>query len=102
MSHCRALIVAGLMTLGPHVAIAQPPSTAEGIAAFVRGDYARAVEILKPAAERWHLPHDNIAAFFMAMMYENGLGIAPIRCVHARCCFARQSPSGMDHGRVVP
>jgi hypothetical protein len=77
MSHRRALIVAGLMTLAPHVAIAQPASTAEGIAAFVRGDYARAVEILRPAAERWHLPHDNIAAFFMAMIYENGLGVAP-------------------------
>ncbi len=23
------------------------------------------------------MPHDNIAAFFMAMMYDNGLGVAP-------------------------
>ena len=56
---------------------AQSARTDEGVAAFVRGDYARAVEILKPAAERWQLPYDNTAAFFMAMMYDNGLGIAP-------------------------
>ena len=49
--------------------------THDGVAAFVQGDYARAVEILKPAAERWQLPFDNTAAFFMALMYDNGLGV---------------------------
>ena len=43
----------------------------------MRGDYGRAVEILKPAAERWQMPYDNTAAFFMALMYDNGLGVAP-------------------------
>ena len=67
----------GVMLVVPASASGQTGGTNEGVAAFVRGDYARAVEILKPAAERWHLPHDNIAAFFMAMMYDNGLGVAP-------------------------
>jgi hypothetical protein len=60
----------------PSAATGQSARTEEGVAAFVQGDYARAVEILKPAAERWQMPYDNTAAFFLALMYDNGLGIA--------------------------
>jgi hypothetical protein len=74
-------------TLAPAVALAsilglplgvtgQSARTDNGVAAFVRGDYARAVELLKPAAERWQMPFDHTAAFFMALMYDNGLGVA--------------------------
>lgn len=71
-----AVALAGTIGL-PSAAAAQSARTEEGVAAFVQGDYARAVEILKPAAERWQLPYDNTAAFFMALMYDNGLGVVP-------------------------
>jgi len=61
----------------PRGALAQTDRTADGVAAFVRGDYATAVELLKPAADSWHTPFDSTAAFFMALMYDNGLGVAP-------------------------
>ena len=70
-----ALALATILVL-PYEVYGQSARTDEGVAAFVRGDYARAVEILKPAAERWQLPYDNTAAFFMALMYDNGLGVA--------------------------
>jgi TPR repeat protein len=50
-------------------------NTADGIEAFVRRDYQRAVEILKPIAERWQDQVDGAAVFFMAAMYANGLGL---------------------------
>ncbi len=71
-----AAALAGTIGL-PFPAAAQSARTEEGVAAFVQGDYERAVEILRPAAERWQLPYDNTAAFFMALMYDNGLGVAP-------------------------
>jgi hypothetical protein len=69
-----ALALATIFVL-PFDGQAQSARTDEGVAAFVQGDYARAVEILKPAAERWRMPYDNTAAFFMALMYDNGLGV---------------------------
>jgi hypothetical protein len=56
-------------------------STADGVAAFVRGDYQRAVEILKPLAERWPLKGDAVAEFVMGVLYANGLGVPrdPVR-----------------------
>jgi TPR repeat protein len=50
-------------------------STEDGIKAFVRRDYQRAVEILKPIAERWQAQFDGAAVFFMAAMYANGLSL---------------------------
>jgi hypothetical protein len=56
-------------------------TTADGIDAFVRGDYQRAVEILKPLAERWPLKGDAVAEFVMGVLYTNGLGVPrdPVR-----------------------
>src|SRR5215213_4745216 len=71
-----AVALATILIL-PFDARGQSVGTDEGVAAFVRGDYVRAVDILKPAAERWQMPYDNTAAFFMALMYDNGLGVAP-------------------------
>lgn len=51
--------------------------TSVGVAAFVRGDYATAVEVLQPITDRWPGPVDDQASFFMASMYANGLGVAP-------------------------
>ena len=50
----------------PRSALAQTDRTADGVAAFVRGDYATAVELLKPAADSWHTPFDSTAAFSWA------------------------------------
>lgn len=66
------LAVAGAFVMAASLAQAQT-TTADGVDAFVRGDYPRAVEILKPAAESW--PGDPVAAFFMATLYESGRGV---------------------------
>jgi Sel1 repeat len=50
--------------------------TADAVSALLRRDYARAVQILKPLAETPWQP-DHMAEFFMAVLYENGLGVAP-------------------------
>jgi hypothetical protein len=63
---------ATMPSAAPH---AETP-TAQGVAAFVRGDYERAAAILKPLAERTTLPGDAIAQFFMAAMYNDGRGVA--------------------------
>jgi TPR repeat protein len=66
----------GLTMAAPCDPLAQTARTAAADAAFARGDYARAVEMLKPAAESWQIPFDSSAAFLMALMYDNGLGVA--------------------------
>lgn len=75
----RMLNAAIIMLVGVSSVDAQS-GTAEGVDAFVRGDYRRAAEILKPIAEQSPQP-DAVAAFFMAAMYDTGLGIPadPIR-----------------------
>jgi TPR repeat protein len=50
---------------------ASPPTTADGVAAFLRGDYVRAAAILRPLAESWP-SRDHVAEFFMAALHENG------------------------------
>ena len=50
--------------------------TADGVDALLRRDYARAAAILKPLAESvWE--RDHRAEFFMAVLYDGGLGVAP-------------------------
>jgi hypothetical protein len=50
--------------------------TADGVVALARGDYQRAVEILKPIADDpW--TEDTVAAFFMAGLYDTGRGVPP-------------------------
>lgn len=68
---------------------AQTQTTADGIDAFLRGDYARAAAILKPLAETPWQP-DHRAAFFMAVLYENGLGV-PLDPLRACALFIRAS-----------
>ena len=50
-------------------------ATVEAIAAIVRGDYARAAELLQPQVANWARDMDPAAAFFLAALYENGLGV---------------------------
>ena len=91
------LAVAGSLVMAASLAQAQT-TTADGVDAFVRGDYPRAVEILKPAAESW--PGDPVAAFFMATLYESGRGVPgdPLRAcaLYVRAFnspFSRQAES---------
>src|SRR6476660_5831977 len=58
---------------------AQSPTT-DGVEAYLRGDFARAAQILAPLTELTPTG-DQVAAFFMAVMYDNGQGVAadPIR-----------------------
>jgi TPR repeat protein len=60
--------------LGPSAAGAQT-TTADGIQALTRGDYATAARILRPLAEDAATP-DPLALFFMAILYESGRGVA--------------------------
>jgi hypothetical protein len=52
---------------------AQSPAV-DGVVALARGDYQRAVEILKPLAEDWRT-NDQTAQFFMAGLYDTGRGV---------------------------
>jgi hypothetical protein len=84
----RRVIGAALVTLVTSVSAAQEmppvgvpapasahPDTAAGVDAFVRGDYARAAEVLRPVVEAWPSNgSDDTAAFFLGSLYDSGLG----------------------------
>jgi hypothetical protein len=72
----RTPVLAAILLLLAASSASAQPGTAEGIDAFVRGDYQRAADILKPIAER--SPHpDHFAEFFMAALYDSGRGAPP-------------------------
>jgi hypothetical protein len=50
-------------------------ATVEALAAILRGDFPRAAELLKPLVEDWSADVGPAAAFFLATLYENGLGV---------------------------
>ncbi len=85
------LLVVSLLQLHARPGRAQtaPP---DGIDAFVRGDYQRAAQILKPVAERWPGEVDDAAAFFMAALYRNGLGIP--RDLGRACALSVRASAG--------
>jgi hypothetical protein len=72
--------------------------TADGVDAFLRGDYGGAAAILKPLAETPWAP-DHTAAFFMAVLYDRGLGVSPdpLRAcaMLIRATAVHDSPLGM-------
>jgi len=67
---------------------AQSPA-ADGVVALARGDYQRAVEILKPLAEDWRT-NDQTAQFFMAGLYDTGRGV-PADATRACALYMRAS-----------
>jgi hypothetical protein len=71
----RAALLLGLAVIAgiPNDAPGQT-RTEDGVAALARGDYERAVEILKPIAEDWR-SRDTAAQFFMAGLYDAGRGV---------------------------
>lgn len=77
--------------------------TADGVAALARGDYQRAVEILKPIAEDWRTD-DAAAQFFMAGLYETGRG-APFDALRACALYLRaatqhENPFGQEASKL--
>jgi hypothetical protein len=68
----------GPVLLAPAAVVPAQTTTADGVEAFVRGDYQLAAEILKPIAEKSPLP-DHAGSFLMGTLYENGLGVAADR-----------------------
>jgi hypothetical protein len=97
MMRARLLLVA-LATLVLSVAgpRAQTGNSADGVDALLRRDYARAAAILKPLAETPWQP-DHTAEFFMAVLYESGLGV-PQDPLRACALFVRAS---IDHERPL-
>jgi hypothetical protein len=70
-------------------------TTADGVDAYLGGDYRRAAEILKPKAEGWP-PEDHVAEFFMATLYDSGSYADPVRAcaLYGRASMAHTSPLG--------
>jgi hypothetical protein len=64
----------------------------EGAAAFVRGDYSSAADLLGTVVAAFP-PGDRLAEFILGMMYENGLGVGTD---HVRACalYLRSWSSG--------
>lgn len=50
-------------------------ATGAAIEAVVRGDFGRAAELLVPMVQNWTADIDPAAAFFLAALYEEGLGV---------------------------
>jgi hypothetical protein len=90
----RVFLVASVLMIAMSHARAQT-HTADGVDAFVHGDYQRAADILKPIAER-SLPPDHVAEFFMAALYKAGRGV-PVDAVRACALYMRASAD-----RVTP
>lgn len=87
--------------------VARPASAqsgaADGVAALMRGDYQRAVAVLKPLAEDWR-SRDTVAQFFMAGLYESGNGVPadPLRAcaLYARAAGNYENPFGQEASKL--
>jgi Sel1 repeat-containing protein len=89
------------LTTAPVVAQRQ---SADGVDAFVRGDYARAFEILQPlTTSPWSA--DHVAEYFLGAMYENGFGVtrdAMRACrLYHRAATARTTALGQHADRLL-
>jgi TPR repeat protein len=82
----RLVAIAGAMLMTSQAVRAQT-TTADGVDAFLRGDYSRAAEILTPLVSPTR-PPDHAAEFFLAAMHENGLGV-PVDPMRACVLYAR-------------
>jgi hypothetical protein len=92
----RFLLTALIATLTANGASGQT-GTADGVIALARGEYERAVEILRPIAEDWR-SNDAAAQFFMAGLYETGRGVPvdPLRAcaLYVRAAIRDDNPFG--------
>lgn len=87
----RCLLALGISAVVV-AAVSGQSGTADGVAALARGDYQRAVELLRPIAEDW--PSEDAAAqFFMAGLYQSGRGV-PVDPLRACALYARAGSRG--------
>jgi len=93
MMRARLVLTVTVIATAVHSVGAQS-STADGVLALARGDYQRAVEILKPIAEDWK-SQDVAAQFFLAGLYEAGRGV-PVDPVRA-CALYMRAGSHLEH-----
>ena len=75
-------------------------ATVTALAAILRGDYARAVELLSPLVENWAENVHAPAALFLGMLYERGLGV-PQNPTRACALYARGEAGGGPLGEVA-
>ena len=87
----RLVATAGVMSIA--LSAHAQTSTADGVDAFLRGDYPRAAEIFTPLVSPLR-PPDYVAEFFLASMYDSGLGVAadPMRA----CALYSRASAGTD------
>jgi len=100
----RRLLVTAALIIAGVTAVSAQAGTADGIVALMRGDYQRAVEILKPIAEDWR-SQDPVAQFFMAGLYESGNGVPvdPLRAcaLYARAIGNSQNPFAEEASKLL-
>lgn len=102
MPRFRVMVLGAILIAGATVVRGQ--TTADGVAALARGDYARAAEILRPIAESWR-QSDTAAQYFMATLYDSGQGVSadPLRAcaLYLRASANRENPFGAEADRLV-
>lgn len=81
------LALANVLLQVPATGATQPATTSDGVNALLRGDYVGAAQVLQPIAERSR-ERDHVAEFFMATLYENGLGV-PANITRACALYVR-------------
>lgn len=93
---CALSVVIALV----HPGAAAAQTTADGVAAFERGDYVAAAALLRPIAERFPLHDDSTSEFLMAQLYETGRGVALDRvrayALYARAMIDNTNPRATD------
>lgn len=99
----RVFLAAVLCISAAADSVSAQTTTADGVAALARGDYQRAVEILKPIAEDpW--AEDTAAQFFMAGLYESGDGVPvdPLRAcaLYERATNKYDNPFGQEASKL--
>jgi hypothetical protein len=83
----------------------QPPAgaaevTARGVEALMQGDYTKAAALLTPLMSQWAATINDAAAFFLAALYENGLGV-PQDLPRACALYLRVQADGGPFARLA-
>jgi uncharacterized protein len=91
----RVWVVAAFLFIGQAGVGAQ--TATDGIDAWTRGEFNRAVEILQPLAEPGQ--PDPAAAFFLGTMYETGSGV--LRDLVRACALYQRAEDGPHQLSII-
>jgi hypothetical protein len=98
------VLLTGAVIASTVCTVSAQTATADGVAALARGEYQRAIEILKPIAEDGRTT-DAAAQFFMAGLYESGRGVPldPLRAcaLYMRASNNHDSPFGRQASMLL-